>query len=120
MMSEHNARLSALRGVLAADVNLQRGYATVESAGRLQLRVDELPASLQPTEWQGIPRALQKDLSAASANFAYRLVEPDFQLPLKIERHEAAWRPQPHIRISGFVPACHFPDADLSGHKDIG
>ena len=79
-----------LRGVLAGDVNMQRGFATVQSAGRLQVRVDDLPASLQPTEWQGIPRALQKDLSTASANFAYRLVEPDFQLPLKLERHDAA------------------------------
>jgi hypothetical protein len=79
-----------LRGVLAADVNLQRGFATVQAAGRLQVRVDNLPASLQPTEWQGIPRALQKDLPAEVASFAYRLVEPDFQLPLKIERHEAA------------------------------
>ncbi|HEX7469895.1 MAG TPA: hypothetical protein VF437_04045, partial [Verrucomicrobiae bacterium] len=43
-----------------------------------------------PTEWQSIPRALQQDLQTVSANFAYRLVEPDFQLPLKIERHEAA------------------------------
>ena len=79
-----------LRGVQAADVNLQRGFATVQSAGRLQVRVDDLPASLQPTEWQAIPRALQKDLSAAAANFAYRLVEPGFQLPLKLERHDAA------------------------------
>jgi hypothetical protein len=81
---------TVLRGVLAADVNLQRGFATVQSAGRLQVRVDALPASLQPTEWQAIPRALQKDLSTASANFTYRLVEPDFQLPLKLERHDAA------------------------------
>jgi hypothetical protein len=81
---------TVLRGVLAAEVNLQRGYATVQSVGRLQLRVENLPASLQPTEWQGIPHALQKDLSTAQANFAYRLVEPDFQLPLKLERHEAA------------------------------
>ena len=79
-----------LRGVLAADVNLQRGFVTVQSAGRLQVRVDDLPASLQPTEWQGIPRTLQKDLPAIGANFAYRIVEPDFQLPLKLERHEAA------------------------------
>ena len=89
----HIADLSGetiLRGVLAADVNLQRGFATVQSAGRLQVRVDNLPASLQPTEWQGIPRALQKDLPTVSASFAYRLVEPDFQLPLKLERHEAA------------------------------
>ena len=79
-----------LRGVLAADVNLQRGFATVQATGRLQVHVDNLPPSLQPTEWQGIPRVLQKDLSTASANFAYRLVEPDFQLPLKLERHDAA------------------------------
>ena len=79
-----------LRGVQAMDVNLQRGFATVQSAGRLQVRVDNLPASLQPTEWQGIPRALQKDLPTESASFTYRLVEPDFQLPLKLERHEAA------------------------------
>ena len=81
---------AVLRGVLAADVNLQRGFATVQSAGRLQVRVDDLPASLQPTEWQGIPRALQQDLPTVSASFAYRLVEPDFQLPLKLERHDAA------------------------------
>ena len=79
-----------LRGVLAADVNLQRGFATVQSTGRLQVRVDNLPPSLQPTEWQGIPRALQKNLPAEPASFAYRLVEADFQLPLKLERHEAA------------------------------
>ena len=79
-----------LRGVLAADVNLQRGFATVESAGRLEVRVDDLPASLQPTEWQGIPRSLQKDLPTVAASFAYRLVEPDFRLPLKLERHEVA------------------------------
>jgi hypothetical protein len=79
-----------LRGVMVADVNSQRGFATVQSTGRLQVRVDNLPASLQPTEWQGIPRALQKNLPAEPASFAYRLLEPDFQLPLKLERHEAA------------------------------
>src|SRR5262249_5082773 len=42
------------------------------------------------SEWQSIPRALQQDLAAAAANFTYRLVEPSFQLPLKLERHEAA------------------------------
>ena len=79
-----------LNGVQAADVNLQRGFVTVQSGGRLQVRVDSTPAALQPTEWQSIPRALQQDLPAASASFAYRLVEPAFQLPLKIDRHDAA------------------------------
>jgi hypothetical protein len=79
-----------LRGVQAANVNLQRGFVTVQSGGRLQVLVDAPPAALQPTEWQSIPRALQRDLQAASANFAFRLVEPSFELPLKLERHEAA------------------------------
>jgi hypothetical protein len=79
-----------LRGVQASDVNLQRGFVTVQTAGRLQVTVDKLPESLQPTEWQSIPRNLQQDLQAAAANFAYRLVDPEFQLPLKLERHEAA------------------------------
>lgn len=81
---------TSLRGVQADDVNLQRGFVTVQSGGRLQVRVDEPPAALQPTEWQSIPRALHQDLQTASANFAYRLVEPAFQLPLKLDRHEAA------------------------------
>ena len=76
-------------GVQAGEVNLQRGFVTVQSSGRLQLRVDTLPAGLQPVEWQSIPRALQQDLSTATANFAYRLVEPSFRLALKLERHEA-------------------------------
>ena len=51
---------------------------------------DAAGVALQPTEWQSIPRVLQQNLKAASANFAYRLVEPAFQLPLKLDRHEAA------------------------------
>jgi len=81
---------TTLRGVQAADVNLQRGFVTVQSGGRLQVRVDSPPAALQPTEWQSIPRPLQQNLPGASANFAYRLVDPAFQLPLKLDRHEAA------------------------------
>jgi len=81
---------TALRGVQAAGVNLQRGFVTVQSGGRLQVRVDAPPSALQATEWQSIPRALQQDLKTASANFAYRLVEPSFELLLKLDRHEAA------------------------------
>ena len=81
---------TVLRGLQAADVNLQRGFVTVQAGGRLQVRIDAPPAALQPTEWQSIPRALQQNLPAAAANFAYRLVEPAFALPLQLERHEAA------------------------------
>jgi tetratricopeptide (TPR) repeat protein len=79
-----------LCGVQAGDVNLQRGFVTIQAGGRLQVHADAPPEALQPAEWQSIPRALQQDLSAAAANFTYRLVEPGFQLPLKLERHEAA------------------------------
>ncbi|SPE62885.1 conserved membrane hypothetical protein [Verrucomicrobia bacterium] len=79
-----------VRGVQAGDVNLQRGFVTVQSGGRLQARAEAVPATLQVAEWQSIPRALAQDLPAAAANFAYRLVDPAFALPLKLERHEAA------------------------------
>jgi hypothetical protein len=88
-MPEHAAE-TVLRGVEAAEVNHQRGFVTVQAGGRLQVRIDALPAALQPAEWQSIPRALQQNLPAAAANFAYRLVEPAFALPLELERHEAA------------------------------
>ncbi|MEY2408260.1 MAG: hypothetical protein QOF48_930 [Verrucomicrobiota bacterium] len=78
-----------LRGVQALDVNLQRGFVTVESSGRVQVRADAVPAALQRTEWQSIPRALRQDIPAASANHTFRLVEPAYQLPLQLERHEA-------------------------------
>ena len=84
------APAAELRGVEALEVNLQRGFVTVEAAGRLQVRAEAPPAALQPTEWQGIPRALQQDLPGGTASLAYRLVEPAFTLPLKLERHEAA------------------------------
>jgi hypothetical protein len=51
--------------------------------------VGRLTAALQPTEWQSIPRALQQNLPAVSANFAFRLADAAFALPLKLDRHEA-------------------------------
>ncbi|MGE3312788.1 MAG: hypothetical protein AB7O66_22695 [Limisphaerales bacterium] len=78
-----------VEGVQALDVNLQRGFVTVQAGGRLQVRIDP-PPTLQPTDWQVIPRALQKDIAAPSANFTYRLVEPAFSLPVTLVRHEAA------------------------------
>ncbi len=77
-----------LRAVVAADVNSQRGYVTLQSSGRLQVRVDA-PLHAAATEWQTVPRTLQQGLENASANYAYRLVEPWFELPVLLERHEA-------------------------------
>jgi hypothetical protein len=80
---------AVVRGIEAMDANLQRGFVTVQSGGRLQVRADTLPTGLQPAEWQSIPRALQQDIAAASANLTFRLVEPAYQLALALERHEA-------------------------------
>ncbi|HET6408206.1 MAG TPA: hypothetical protein VFG14_10030, partial [Chthoniobacteraceae bacterium] len=81
---------TTVRGIQASDVNLQRGFVTLQSGGRLQLVVENPPAALQAAEWQSIPRTLLQDLTSSSASFAYRLVEPVFTLPLKLERHTAA------------------------------
>jgi hypothetical protein len=79
-----------LGGVRALDVNLQRGFVTLRTSGRLQAHVASPPEELQPTEWQVIPRALQQDLPSLPANLTYRLVAPQFRLPLEVQRHEAA------------------------------
>jgi hypothetical protein len=95
-------RETTLRGVQAAGVNLQRGFVTVRSAGRLQVNIPALPEALQPAEWQSIPRALLIDqgraktergaatAELAAADSAFRLVEPAFALPIQLTRHEAA------------------------------
>src|SRR6185436_19884234 len=44
----------------------------------------------QPSEWQSVPRQLRQDLQAAAANATFRLVEPAFQLTVKVQRHAAA------------------------------
>ena len=85
-----NASEVVLRGIQAGGVNFQRGFVTIQSGGRLQVRIDPVPAALQPAEWQSIPRALEQGLEANAANFTYRLVEPAFDLPLHLERFQAA------------------------------
>ncbi|MDB6033954.1 MAG: hypothetical protein JWM16_4292, partial [Verrucomicrobiales bacterium] len=79
-----------VRGPQSLDANLQRGFLTVESGGRLQVKASSLPSSLQLAEWQSIPRYLRQEIEAAAANYTFRVVEPGYQLPLEIERHEAA------------------------------
>ncbi len=85
-----SATNTLVQGILAADARLQRGFVTLQSAGRLQLSTTNLPPALQPAEWQSIPRPLLQDLDTATANLTYRLVEPSFSLPVGLVRHEAA------------------------------
>jgi len=83
------SREAVARGIQAVGVNLQRGFVTVQAGGRLEIRPGPLPPALQPAEWQSIPRILRQDMPSTQANFTFRLVEPSFQLPMRIERHEA-------------------------------
>jgi hypothetical protein len=78
-----------MRGIQALDANLQRGFVTVQSTGRLQVRADAPTETLLPAEWQSIPRALRQDIEASGANYTFRLVEPNYALTLNLERHEA-------------------------------
>lgn len=78
-----------MRGIQALDANLQRGFVTVQSTGRLQVRADASSETLLPAEWQSIPRALRQDIEASGANYTFRLVEPNYALSLALERHEA-------------------------------
>lgn len=80
---------TVVQGIQALDANLQRGFVTVQSSGRLQVQAQQLSNALQPAEWQSIPRVLLQDIPAATANLTYRLVEPGYQLALQLERHEA-------------------------------
>lgn len=91
-----------LRGIEAADVNTQRGYLSIQSSGRLQARPETLPETLQPTEWQSVPKSLLQDLRAESANLAYRLVEPAFELVLRLDRHEPAKMLPARVNSIGF------------------
>ena len=50
------AQSAMVRGVEASEVNLQRGFVTVQSDPRLQVTVETAPSALQPAEWQSIPR----------------------------------------------------------------
>ena len=61
------------------------------------MRVAAMPETLQRTEWQSIPRGLRQDIEAASANHTFRLIDPGFQLPLQLERHEATKLLAAHI-----------------------
>ena len=71
-----NSAEVVLQGIQAADVNLQRGFVTVQSDPRLEVEANPMPPTLQTAEWQSIPRELQKDLPATSATLTYRIVEP--------------------------------------------
>ena len=85
-----SAAAVSIVGVLARDASLHRGFLTVRGGGRREIVVDTLPATLQASDWQSIPRSLHQDAAVANSTLAFRVVEPDFQLGLRLARHQAA------------------------------
>jgi hypothetical protein len=79
-----------LDGVQTIDVNLQRGFLSLQAAGRLQAALESVPPALQPSEWQAIPRVLLQDVASPAADYTYRLLDPAFRATLRVQRHDAA------------------------------
>ncbi|MCB1127931.1 MAG: hypothetical protein KDM81_15660, partial [Verrucomicrobiae bacterium] len=84
-----DARDLVLTGVVTEDVNVQRGFLAMQAGGRVQLRIDTVPDSLRPAEWEAVPPGLRQDLTTTSVSHVFRLVDPNFRLPVQILRHEA-------------------------------
>ena len=100
-MAAENATETLLRGLQTVDAGLQRGFVTVQAQGRLQVRVEGAPATLQTTEWQGIPRALQQGLKLVvgetyvfiSSHMKARelIASGEIGRPLQIRERHGAW-----------------------------
>jgi hypothetical protein len=77
-------------GTKAKNANLQRGFLAVRAAGRLQIEFPQLPPALQRTEWQSIPATLRRVRALAESKDTFSTLEPDFELPIRLSRHEVA------------------------------
>ena len=112
-LPEGSARIT-LRGVRAGDATSQRAFLTIEAAGRLQVRPDPLPPALQATEWQNIPRLLQRDLQSVAAHLAYRSLEPSFDFGLVLDHYPAAKLLSGRIKAATFHSAISDNGASLT------
>jgi hypothetical protein len=79
-----------IAGLRARNVNGQRGYLAVRAGGRLQLQFPQLPPALQRAEWQSIPTTLRRGRDLAESKDTFSVLEPGFDLPLTLSRHEVA------------------------------
>ena len=79
-----------VRGIEALDVNLQRGFLSVQSANRLQLTIQASPNQIQPSDTQTVPRALSQDLPPIQGNTLFRVADPSFIAQVQLHRHGVA------------------------------
>jgi hypothetical protein len=82
-------RQVAVRSFRALDAENQRGYVTVTSSGRMQVKPQGEPEGLKPEDSRGLPAEFGAgDLS--DAILCYRSVSPDYVLALDVRRHGSA------------------------------
>jgi hypothetical protein len=79
-----------IAGIRAKTANLQRSFLAVRAGGRLQLQFPQVPAALQPFEWQSIPPALRRGRDFAESKDTFKTLDTDFELPISLTRHEVA------------------------------
>ncbi len=80
----------SIAGVELPGVNQQSGYFVLVPKGRIQLDPRSVPGALQPAEAHMIEPRLRGDLAVAEASHVYRVLEPRFQIGLRVMRHEIA------------------------------
>ncbi|MED5495781.1 MAG: hypothetical protein VYB58_08630, partial [Verrucomicrobiota bacterium] len=60
----------------AVDVNLQRGFISVRTEGRILLQPGLVPDGLYSVEWSQVPRSLKGALNLGETQLVYRSVKP--------------------------------------------
>ena len=65
-----------VRSLQAVDVNLQRGFVSVRTEGRILLTPGSAPDGLYSVEWSQVPRSLKGALNLGETQLVYRSVKP--------------------------------------------
>ncbi|MBC8245287.1 MAG: hypothetical protein H8E20_12930 [Verrucomicrobia bacterium] len=65
-----------VRSLQAVDVNLQRGFVSVRTEGRILLTPGPAPDGLYSVEWSQVPRSLKGALNLGETQLVYRSVKP--------------------------------------------
>lgn len=90
LVPDSDMQTDIIRGVVANDTTLQRGFVSIRSQGRLRVSVAQTPDSLHISDWQSVPSSLKKDIDAVDVNYIYRVTDPNFELPVTVMRHDSA------------------------------
>ncbi len=86
---DHDNKELSIRPLRVLGVESQKGYVTVLSGGRLQVKPAEVSEFLRPEDARSIPRRFGAgDLS--DAVLCYRSTESDYALTLNVTRHSSA------------------------------